>query len=132
MTRVFDVALIEPVAQRAAPETPGESLDALADRALGALLDPSLLGGGDGCTTAAPPPRHVFVVAHTHLNKALVCAALGWPLSRHDEIAQANACVNVLDYSPPPKVDGGHGGGAGGWYELVALNLHDHIEPPSG
>ena len=72
------------------PVPGGESPDDVLVRACAALW-------GDGLLGSRVPGRHVAVVAHSTLNKAVLSHALGKGLSRLGEVRQANCCINVLD-----------------------------------
>eukprot|EP00929_Paragymnodinium_shiwhaense_P075902 TRINITY_DN38887_c0_g1_i3.p1 TRINITY_DN38887_c0_g1~~TRINITY_DN38887_c0_g1_i3.p1 ORF type:complete len:246 (+),score=46.98 TRINITY_DN38887_c0_g1_i3:49-786(+) len=69
----------------------GESPDDLLRRAWHGLLSPELLGS-DADTQV------IVLVAHTRVNKVLLCCAQGLPLTKMDEVPQDNGAVNVLDY----------------------------------
>jgi len=89
----------------------GESPDALLKRAQGALWDGGLLGSRD-------PGRHVAVVAHSSLNKAVLAVATGKGLGNMmGAVAQDNCCINVLDYDV-----------SAGEVQVVALNLVGHAQ----
>ena len=42
----------------------------------------------------------MLVVAHAHINKAVLASVAGIGLARIHEVPQDNGCVNVLDYHP--------------------------------
>jgi len=94
------------------PGTGGESPDLVASRGLSALRDIGLLGGG---TPEVPCPRYVLIAAHGRFNKILISALTG-DVSKSNEIAQGNTCVNVLD------IDAKDGSSI-----VQALNVQDHL-----
>ena len=75
---------------RAMPGKRGESPEMVAARGLTGLRALGLIG--DAPTAA----RHVCVVAHPRFNKILI-ASLQGDLTKASQVAQANACVNVID-----------------------------------
>lgn len=89
----------------------GESPDALLARARLALF-----GGGDGragLLGSESAGRHVAVVAHSTLNQAVIAdAGSGGGLRSMLSVKQANACVNVIDYSV-----------SDGTVDVVAINI---------
>ena len=97
------------------PGAEGESVDAVATRGLAALRDIGLLRGG---LPERACPRYVLIAAHGRFNKCLIAALTG-DLSKCNEIAQSNTCVNVLDITED------------GSCVLQALNRVDHISPLS-
>lgn len=75
---------------RAMPGKRGESPEMVAARGSTGLRALGLIGD---VPTAA---RHVCVVAHPRFNKILI-ASLQGDLAKASQVAQANACVNVID-----------------------------------
>ena len=75
---------------RAMPGKRGESPEMVAARGSTGLRALGLIG--DAPTAA----RHVCVVAHPRFNKILIASLLG-DLAKSSQVAQANACVNVID-----------------------------------
>lgn len=84
----------------------GESLQQVADRAVRAF----------GALTARHPGQAIAIVAHGGVNKVILLAALGAPLSHHGRLRQHNACINVLE------VDGAT-------TRVVTLNDTIHLGP---
>lgn len=88
----------------------GESFARLRDRAWPALLD-ILSQSGE---SAGP----LLMVAHAGVNRALICQALGMPLSRVFCLDQDYACLNILRFAPRRSA------------ELAALNLPPRAAGP--
>ncbi len=90
--------------------TGGESFTQLRDRVWPVLLD--ILARSD--ETAGP----LLVVAHAGVNRALICQALGMPLSRIFSLGQDYAALSVLRFVP------------GRLAELSALNIPSRAAAP--
>jgi len=90
--------------------TGGESFARLRDRVWPAVLD--ILARAD---EAAGP---LLVVAHAGVNRALICQALGMPLSRVFSLGQNYASLSVLRFVP------------GRLAELSALNIPSRAAAP--
>ncbi len=65
----------------------GESLQQVADRAVRAF----------GALNMRHPGQAIAIVAHGGVNKVILLAALGAPLSHHGRLRQSNACINVIE-----------------------------------
>jgi len=58
----------------------------------------------------------IAIVAHGGVNKVLLLAALGAPLSHHGRIRQSNACINLIEVDE-------------GVARVIALNDTAHLSP---
>jgi broad specificity phosphatase PhoE len=67
----------------------GETLDAVKERAFGALTD----------IARKNPARSVLIISHRVINKVLLCALLGISNAHFWEIRQDTGCINIMDYS---------------------------------
>ena len=67
----------------------GETLDAVKERAFGALTD----------IVRINPARSVLIISHRVINKVLLCALLGLSNAHFWEIRQDTGCINVMEHS---------------------------------
>ena len=86
----------------------GENLAQVQDRALRAF----------GAVAARHRGQAIAIVAHGGVNKVLLLAALGAPLSHHGRIRQSNACINLIEVDE-------------GVARVIALNDTVHLEAGS-
>jgi Fructose-2,6-bisphosphatase len=66
-----------------------------------------------------PEQINILLVAHSGINRALICTALGIDIMHYHHLQQTNCGINVLNYR------------AGQW-QLEALNLTSHLQPLTG
>ncbi len=62
---------------------------------------------------------NILLVAHSGINRALICTALGIDIMHYHHLQQNNCGINVLNYRT-------------GQWQLEALNLTSHLQPLSG
>ena len=67
--------------------------------------------------------KTILLVGHSGINRALICSAIGIPISLYHNIQQANCAINVLNFQGGSLADG---------VQLESLNLVTHLEPISG
>jgi probable phosphoglycerate mutase len=67
-------------------------------------------------------PNHqnktILLVGHSGINRALICSALGIPISLYHNIQQVNCAISVLNFQSPEVVKG---------VQLESLNLASHL-----
>ncbi|GFR47128.1 hypothetical protein Agub_g8815 [Astrephomene gubernaculifera] len=83
------------------PHTPSSPSSSAASSSSSFSSSPS----SSSSSAASPAPRQLLVVAHNAVNQALLATALGLPPPYFRRLAQNNAALSVLDFSPAP--DGG-------------------------
>jgi probable phosphoglycerate mutase len=66
------------------------------------------------------PNQTILVVAHSAINRALICTALGFDVTHYKSFYQANCGINVLNFS----------GVLGDLVQLESLNLVTHLDKP--
>ena len=69
--------------------------------------------------------RHVALVTHGRLNKILLSSLLGFGLHTHNDLTQANCCINVLDLLDSDDDDDDDGFA---FVAPVLLNYADHLQ----
>lgn len=67
--------------------------------------------------------KTILLVAHSGINRALICSAIGIPVSLYHNIQQVNCAINVLNFQGANISDG---------VQLESLNLASHLEDISG
>jgi probable phosphoglycerate mutase len=67
--------------------------------------------------------KTILLVGHSGINRALICSAIGIPITLYHNIQQANCAINVLNFQGVSIADG---------VQLESLNLVTHLEPISG
>jgi probable phosphoglycerate mutase len=69
-------------------------------------------------------PRHegqtILLVAHSGINRALICTAIGLPSDRYQSVHQSNCGISVLNFA----------GGFGDAVQIESLNLTAHLGEP--
>lgn len=66
-----------------------------------------------------PHGKHIAIVGHSRTNKILLSSLIANDVTRHLEIPQGNACINVLDFNEKD-----------GTWKNVLLNYVDHAKVP--
>ncbi len=65
------------------------------------------------------PPQTILLVAHSGINRALICTALGIDIAHYHHLQQTNCGISVLNYRS-------------GQWQLEALNVTSHLRPLMG
>ncbi len=72
-------------------------------------------------------PKHqdqtILLVGHSGINRALICSAIGIPVSLYHNIQQVNCAISVLNFQGASIADG---------VQLESLNLASHLTEISG
>lgn len=67
--------------------------------------------------------KTILLVGHSGINRALICSAIGIPVSLYHNIQQVNCAISVLNFQGESTTDG---------VQLESLNLASHLEDISG
>ncbi|MBD2187259.1 histidine phosphatase family protein [Pseudanabaena mucicola] len=67
--------------------------------------------------------KTILLVGHSGINRALICSAIGIPVSLYHNIQQVNCAISVLNFQGANITDG---------VQLESLNLASHLEDISG